>query len=110
MGITHEVLDAVLVAAAKAGAKQVNVVRITVGELTEVVPDALQFAWEVLRRDTIAENAVLEVREVGGRSRCLECDMLFDHGRYDRRCPSCGGFMCSVVEGNELRIDDVDVD
>jgi hydrogenase nickel incorporation protein HypA/HybF len=110
MGITQEVLDAVLDAAEKAGASRVNIVRITVGELTEVVPDALQFAWEVLRAGTMAEDAVLEVTVVGARSRCVECEELFEHDRFDRRCPSCGGHMCAVVEGNELRIDDVDVD
>ena len=36
---------AVLDASEKAGATRVNRVRLTIGELTEVVPDALQFAY-----------------------------------------------------------------
>lgn len=110
MGITSEVMTAVLDAAETAGAKRINLVRVTVGELTEVVPDSMQFAWEVLRRDTIAEDAVLEIREIPAKSRCIECGATFTHDRFDRRCSTCGGFFCEVIEGNELRVDDVDVD
>lgn len=110
MGITAEVLTAVNDAAEKAGAVRVNRVRLTIGELTAIMPDALQFAWEALTPGTLAEGAVLEVTEVPARSRCLECGTEWAHDAYDRLCPSCGSFACQVLEGNELRIDDVDVD
>jgi hydrogenase nickel incorporation protein HypA/HybF len=105
MGIVSEVLVAVVEAS-----ERINSVRATVGELTAVVPDALQFAWEALTPGTLAEGAVLEITETAARSRCLECGAEFGHGRFDRLCPSCGGFACEVLAGNELRIDDIDVD
>jgi hydrogenase nickel incorporation protein HypA/HybF len=107
MGIVSEVLVAVVEASERAGAVRINSVRATVGELTAIVPDALQFAWEAL---TPAEGAVLEITETSARSRCLECGTEFAHGRFDRLCPSCGGFACEVLAGNELRVDDMDVD
>ena len=110
MGITAEVLTAVNDAAVKAGAVRVNRVRLTIGELTAIMPDALHFAWEALTPGTPAEGAVLEVQEVGARSRCLECGTEWEHDQYDRLCPKCGSFACEVLAGNELRIDDVDVD
>lgn len=112
MGVTQEVLLAVLEASEAAGATRVNSVRVTVGELTEVVPDALQFAWAALTPGTLAEGAVLEVRETGGRSLCLQCGTEFDHDRFDRRCtaPGCGSFATKVIVGDELTIDGVDVE
>jgi hydrogenase nickel incorporation protein HypA/HybF len=112
MGITQEVLSAVLGAAESAGATRINIVHITVGELTEIVPDALQFAWECLTPGTPAEGAVLEIRETGGRSMCLQCGTEFDHDRFDRRCTAegCGSFATRVIVGDELTIDDIDVD
>lgn len=112
MGVTQEVLVAVLDASEAAGATKVNRVRITIGELTEVVPDALQFAWAALTPGTLAEGAVLEIRETGGRSMCLQCGAEFDHGRFDRRCtaPGCGSFATKVIVGDELTIDGVDVE
>jgi hydrogenase nickel incorporation protein HypA/HybF len=112
MGITAEILRAVEDACVKAGATKVNKVRITVGELTEIVPDALQFGWECLSPGTFVEGAVLEINETGGRSVCLVCGTEFDHDRFDRRCtaPGCGSFASKVIAGDELKIDDIDVD
>jgi hydrogenase nickel incorporation protein HypA/HybF len=109
-GITQEILRAVLEASDAAKATRVNIVHVTVGELTEVVPDALQFAWEALTPGTIAEGAVLEVAETAGSSLCLQCSEEFTHDRYDRVCTRCGSFATKVVAGDELRIDDIDVD
>ena len=112
MGITQEVLLSVIEASERAGATRINRVRLTVGELTDVVPDSLQFAWECLSPGTFAEGAVLEIREVPGRSVCMECGAEFAHDKFDRRCPEpgCGSFMTKVIAGDELRTDDVDVD
>lgn len=112
MGITQGVLSAVIEASERAGATRINRVRLTVGELTDVVPDSLQFAWECLTPGTFAEGAVLEIRETAGRSVCMECGTEFAHDKFDRRCPSpdCGSFMTKVIGGDELTTDDVDVD
>ena len=112
MGVTQEVLRAVIDASEAAGATRINTVNLTIGELTEIVPDALQFAWEALTPGTLAEGTILEVRETGGRSLCLQCGNEFDHGRFDRRCtvPECGSYATKVIVGDELTIDDIDVD
>lgn len=110
MGITQEVLEAVFRAAVDAGAIRVTSVRLTVGELTEVVPDALQFAWEALTPGTLAEGASLDVTHARARSACSECGTEFEHDRFDRRCPGCGSFLVTVMAGNELLIDGVEVD
>lgn len=105
-----EVLRAVNDAAEQAGATRINSVRLTIGELTEIVPDALLFAWEALTPGSLAEGASLEINETGGRSLCLMCGAEFDHGRFDRRCTICGSFATKVIVGDELTIDHIDVD
>ena len=110
MGVTQEVLNAVIDASVKAGATRINVVRLTVGELTALVPDSLMFAWECLTPGTPAEGAVLEIDVTPGRSMCLACGVEFDHDQFDRRCTSCGGPQTEVIGGDELRVDNVDVD
>jgi hydrogenase nickel incorporation protein HypA/HybF len=109
-GITQEILRAVLEASTAAGATRINTVNVTIGDLTEVVPDALQFAWEALTADTLAGGAVLHIEETQGRSVCLQCSEEFTHDRYDRVCTKCGSFATKVLSGDELRIDDIDVD
>ena len=109
-GITQEILRAVLETSEKNGATKVNRVRITVGELTEVVPDSLKFAWEHSTPGTLAEGAVLDITETPGRSECMECGTQFTHDRFDRHCNDCGSFATLQVGGDELRMDDIDVD
>ena len=110
MGVTQEVLAAVIAASTKAGATRINAVRLTVGELTALVPDSLMFAWECLTPGTLAEGAALEITAPAGRSLCLACGTEFDHDRFDRRCTACGGQQTEVIAGNELLVDNVDVD
>jgi hydrogenase nickel incorporation protein HypA/HybF len=108
-GIVRELLDSVNTAAVEAGATSVDLVRVSVGELTEVVPEAMQFAWTALIPGTLSEGAVLEVTVMPARSVCSDCGAEFGHDRFDRSCPECGSYLCGVVAGNELRLGSVDV-
>ena len=110
MGITQEVLLNVVDAAAAAHATRINSVTLTVGGLTDVVPDSLQFAWECLTPGSPAEGAVLVILESVGRSVCLQCGVEFEHDKFDRHCEACGSFATQVIQGNELRVDHFDAD
>lgn len=110
MGITQEVLRAVTEASAAAGAVRVTHVTLTVGGLTDIVPDSLHFAWDALTPGTPVEGAELEILTTGGRSLCMECQAEFDHDKFDRRCVSCGSFQTSVIFGDELTVNHIEVD
>jgi hydrogenase nickel incorporation protein HypA/HybF len=111
MGIAEGILSSALEAARGAGAASINSVDITVGELTEVAEDALQFAWEAIRTGTMAEGAPLNVRMVDAASRCADCGHEWIHDRYSgTKCPSCAGYLVSLLRGRELKIDSIDID
>lgn len=110
MGITAGILSACVEAAEKEGATRINEIRISVGDMTEVVEDALQFAFEALREGTMAEGATLVVNHVSPKSRCGQCGNEFAHDKWDLTCPQCQSFFCEVIEGRELRIDSIDID
>lgn len=110
-GIAEGILSSTLRAARDEGAVRVNSVDITVGQLTEVMEDALQFAWEVVRGATIAADAVLNITMVDAESRCADCEHQWIHDRYNgARCPSCGGYIITLLRGRELSIDSIDID
>lgn len=110
MSICDGILKSAVEAAEAEGATRINHVDVTFGELTQIVEDALQFAFEVLRKDTIAENATLGITILEGRSRCMDCSAEFRHDRYEVKCPECGSYLCTLLQGRELRIDSIDVD
>ena len=111
LGIMTGVMDAVETSARQAGATSVTRVVLSVGEMTEAIQDALQFAFEVLcEQNELCANAQLEVHMVKPRSRCLECGAEFEHDRFHRFCPQCDSFATELLCGRELQIDSIEVD
>ncbi len=110
MGITQGILAASFEAAQDAGATRITEIRVSVGELTEVVEFALQFAFESLTPGTMAEGATLVVTNVPARSRCRSCGSEYGHDRFEMLCPSCGSFDVEPLQGRELRIDSIETD
>lgn len=111
LGIAQGILAAATKAAKDAGATRINVVDVTIGELSEVMEDSLQFAWEAIRQDTMASDATLHVTAVTAESQCALCGHRWEHGRYEgAQCPSCNGYVVSLLRGRELKIDSIDID
>lgn len=110
MGIMTGVLDSVNSAASSAGATKVTKITLSIGEMTEVIQDALEFAFEVMSEGTLSEGAELVVNTVTPRSICLDCGEEFDHDRFHRACPVCGSLSTHLVRGRELDIDSIEVD
>ncbi len=110
MGIVKGILDAAEETARRSSATRINEVHVRIGDLTEIVDEALHFAFEALSPGTLAEGATLVVERVAPRSKCAACDATFSHGRFDAVCPECGGFVCELLEGRELAIDCIDID
>ena len=67
-------LDQVLREARRAGAVRVHQIRLRVGVLSGVVPEALQFAFEALTAGTPAEGAILAIDDVPARFWCAPAD------------------------------------
>lgn len=82
-------------------------VRVQVGQLAAVLPDALRFCFEVCARGTSAEGATLEILQTPGRALCDTCggEVLLPSpfGRCD-----CGGVL-RIVAGEELRVKDMEI-
>ena len=110
MGITNGILAASFDAAKEAGATKITEIRISVGDLTEIQDFALQFAFESLTPDTMAEGATLVVNHIPATSRCRDCDIEYEHDRFEMLCPTCGSFNVEPLTGRELRIDSIETD
>ncbi len=111
MSLVSGVLDAVLPVARDAGAARVCQVNLRIGDMVEVVPDALDFAWECLRdEDPLTAECELSFTEVHPRSRCLACGEEFDHSRFHVRCPRCGGAETRLLQGREFDIVSIEVE
>lgn len=111
LGIMTGVMDAVTKSAHDAGADKVLKVTLSVGEMTECIQDALEFAFEALTEDDpFVRAAELTINMIKPKSRCLECGAEFEHDRFHMFCPECDSFATELLAGRELQIDSIEVD
>ena len=110
MGIMSGVLDSVNTAAQNAQAERVTKIILNIGEMTEIIQDSLEFAFQVMSEGTLSEGAELVIKTVTPHSICLDCGHEFYHDRFHRTCPECGSYSTSMTRGRELDIESIEVD
>ncbi|UCF06949.1 MAG: hydrogenase maturation nickel metallochaperone HypA [bacterium] len=103
-------LETVERVAADEGADHVDVIHLRIGEMSGVNSDALQFAFEVLSKDTVAEKGRLEIDHVPLMIRCRACGSESHVEGFVFLCPSCQSAEIEIVSGRELEIDYILVD
>lgn len=86
----------------------VSVVRLRVGRLAGVVPDALTFCFELATAGTALEGATLEIEEWPGRAHCRTCEQDFSLEDPFLLC-SCGSADVELLSGRELSVTSVEV-
>jgi hydrogenase nickel incorporation protein HypA/HybF len=91
------------------GEARVNLVRLEIGQLAAVVPDALRFCFDVCTQGTRLEGAVLDIVEIPGRGRCRACAAAIALDGPLALCP-CGSADIEVCAGQELRLKEVEVE
>jgi hydrogenase nickel incorporation protein HypA/HybF len=102
-------LNQVLREARLAGASRVHEIRLRIGVLSGVVPDALQFAFEAITPGTAAEGALLTIEEVPARFWCAACRREFVSENLFAECPDCGHPSGELRAGRELELSSMEV-
>jgi hydrogenase nickel incorporation protein HypA/HybF len=106
LSISEAVLDTAL---RHAAGRRVTAVDLTVGALRQVVPESLEFYFEIVTRDTPCEGAVLHQHLVAARARCTGCAHEWPLDFPAFRCAECGG-VAEVLSGEELEVESIDVE
>jgi hydrogenase nickel incorporation protein HypA/HybF len=89
---------------------QVLEVRVKVGLLTGVSPDAMAFYFEALAPETLGSQAALVARIEPLRGRCSACDRAFELEDPTWLCPGCGAPTLVFENGDELDLDALVID
>jgi hydrogenase nickel incorporation protein HypA/HybF len=109
----HElsIADAVVqVALRHAAGRRVHKVELKVGYLRQVVPSALEFAFQLVADGTLLEGAELVIDEVPARGRCRACQTEMTMSGFPLQCVRCGGIDVELVAGEELLVDALELE
>jgi hydrogenase nickel incorporation protein HypA/HybF len=69
-----------------------------------VEPDALRFAFEILKHDTVAAGAELEIERLPIVFYCRDCENDYIAEMDDLRCPVCMKADNTIKQGREMII------
>jgi len=110
LSIMESALNLALDQARQAGASRVHLIRLRVGALSGVVPEALEFAFEALAPGTAAEGGRLAIEPVPARFWCRTCAREFEADDLLAECPSCHEPSGDLRAGRELEVASLDVE
>ncbi len=107
MSITQGIIELCL---EHAGGRRVRALDVEIGELSSVVPEAIEFCFEACSRDTLLEGASLNIVRIPGRGQCLECHRETPLTELYGSCRHCSSNRVTIVAGEELRVREIEVD
>jgi hydrogenase nickel incorporation protein HypA/HybF len=100
LAITQRVVDLVV---ERTTGRQVGLVRVEVGALSGVVPDSMQFCYELLTNGTSLEGSRLVIERTAGAAHCRFCGRDFVLDDLILLCP-CGSADVDLIAGKELQV------
>jgi len=108
LSLSSAIVDTVL---RHAEGRRVTSVQMRIGALRQVVPDSLDFYFDIVSRDTVCEGARLELELVPARLRCEACTGEWKIDVPVFLCPSCGPEgIVQVAAGEEFEVESIEVE
>ncbi len=79
-------------------------VGLRIGELAGIDPNALEFSFDILIKDTDLAPLEVEMERMPRRHLCPTCSREFIVDDYETDCPDCGDPRTTLISGDELEI------
>jgi len=110
MSLAKSVLQIIEDTARAEGCARVKMVRLEIGQLAGVEAESLRFCFDVVTRDSIAQDAQLEIIETAGLGKCTQCSCETPIATLYEACPQCGSYGLSVIDGDAMRVKELEVE
>jgi hydrogenase nickel incorporation protein HypA/HybF len=86
----------------RADGRPVKQVTVRIGHLRQVVPDALQFGWELLTDDTDLKGCQLFIEQIPATIACRACQAETTLDLPILMCGACESFDVTLLSGEEF--------
>ncbi len=107
LSVTQHILE---IALKNAGSRKVKQINLVIGQYSSMVDDSVQFYWDLISKDTLAEQAVLNFERIRGEMTCQVCRHVFYPDDRAFECPACGSPSVRISKGEEFRVESIDVE
>ena len=110
LSVTESILEIALRHANQANAKRITNLYLVVGQLASIVDDSVQFYWDIISKDTMADGAILHFRRLPAKLACLDCRHQYSPSGDGFSCPECHSDHVKVISGEEFFMEAIDVE
>lgn len=110
LSLTQSIVTIAEEHARKAGGTLIRGITLEVGELSGAIPEALEFAFDVCSKGSLADGATLTIRRIPGHGRCSACAAESFSETLTAVCPACGALAFELDAGLELRVLELEID
>ncbi len=110
LSVTESLLEIALRHGTTADARRITDLYLVIGSLSSIIGDSVQFYWDFVSKETLAEGAQLHFRRVPAEFLCLECDRRYSPGEDNFACPHCGSPRVKVAAGEEFYLESIGVE
>jgi len=106
--IASDLSEIVLGAAAQGKLLKVTAVNVNFGQMVQIVPDIFESAFRAAVKDSIAQDAEINIEVIPVRLCCRLCSSDFELDENFFRCKVCGSSEIDIVNGKELFIKSIE--
>jgi hydrogenase nickel incorporation protein HypA/HybF len=87
-------------------AEHVREIHVACGDVSGVIPEALEFCFDICIADTIAKDATLKIKRIPAQWICAHCTTTTSHvdDKNIPLCPACSGTDLSLIHGREFQL------
>ena len=110
LSVTESILEISLRHAKNANAIRITNLYLVIGQLASIVDDSVQFYWDIISKDTIANGATLHFKRLPATLSCRECNYQYNPGKDGFSCPKCMSEHIKVISGEEFYMEAIDVE
>lgn len=110
LSVTQSIIKITCEEASKHDAKKVKGIKIKVGELTGLIPQSIQYYFDIASKGTKVEGAVLNIEKIPIGVECKDCGYKGVLNDKSYVCPSCESYNVKILGGTEFYIDSMEVE
>ena len=106
--IAEDLSSIVIETARMENLSKVTKVNICFGQLIQIVPDIFEFAFRETVRNSIIEDAILNIEIIPVKMKCINCGKDFQVKENRFACNTCNSTDLVIITGKELFIKSIE--
>lgn len=110
LAVTESILEIALRHARAQNATRITDLYLVLGQWSSILDDSVQFYWDMLAENTLAQGAKLHFERVAVQLQCQDCGHSYAPSSRELACPACLSPRVKVLSGEEFRLEAIEVE